>query len=911
MARIVCTPRLLTPQQASIAHRRSLEVNPSNVVVVEQVVPGRRGAPKRLAVSIANRWPITGVRLTVQFLDGPAAELRRKLLLHMNAWGKTANVQFVETGEVGQVRLLRSNEPKYEGYWSYVGTEILGIEDDEPTMNLEGFTMAMPEEEFTRVVRHEAGHTLGFEHEHMRTELVKRIDPRKAKAFYLRTQGWSAQETDEQVLTPLAKKSIYGTTEADPHSIMCYEIPGSITRSGRAIVGGTDITPKDFAFAAKVYPKPAVQREAVAAPAPPPAVASPPASVAFEPSMLDDSFHIVIMAPPEADVVAPAPKPVASKAAKATKGAKQSNAAAPPSPAPAAAVGQGYLQVLATYGGARVTSTMRTRSHDGVPTRFGEIIRVHERIKKFTNLDSGSLPTDQEMIAFGTDLFETLFNGEVRRLYDEARSRCAGRRLNVVLTSMVPWIGEKPWEFAYDAVRRSFLATEDVHFVRNVMTAIPTDQVQARCGPLRILVASAQPAGFGRLSIEQEVAVIRRGFEPLINAGLVDVEILPRATPGRIHERLSSGEFSVVHFIGHGSFDEKTQTGSLIFVDEMGNQSPLGERSVREIFCQRGIRLVVLNACQSGTGGRADFNKGVAQSLMAHGLPALVANQYSVLDSSATSFAQHFYWALTQGHTLGQAARESRIAVNYSLRGEPIDWAVPVVYARDAGMRICPRPAQNTPAPATTSSRSTTAPRRAFEVAVWDTDNAFPGLDATLAQLNAVQTHFGFVRADLSLPLDAWWMREKAPDGSPYLWADKLAERFARVPLEQRVSALVCITRHWMYGSGDANLFAWWPENESDPGIMILSFAGFDELPAEGPQTSRAIANLLVTTLAGYLAETGTHDSSPRTCPLYYNPKRNLDLLTGKQTFDPGCRKKLAKKLGTVLPAIEAIGKAF
>ena len=74
---------------------------------------------------------------------------------------------------------------------------------------------------------------------------------------------------------------------------------------------------------------------------------------------------------------------------------------------------------------------------------------------------------------------------------------------------------------------------------------------------------------------------------------------------------------------------------------------------------------------------------------MAHGLPALVANQYSVLDSSATSFAQHFYWSLAQGMTIGQAAREARIAVNYSLQGELIDWAVPVVYARDPNMTLC------------------------------------------------------------------------------------------------------------------------------------------------------------------------------------------------------------------------------
>jgi CHAT domain-containing protein len=74
--------------------------------------------------------------------------------------------------------------------------------------------------------------------------------------------------------------------------------------------------------------------------------------------------------------------------------------------------------------------------------------------------------------------------------------------------------------------------------------------------------------------------------------------------------------------------------------------------------------LVFLNACETGRGGRAEFNKGVAQSLVAHGLPAVVANQYSVLDSSATSFAQHFYWSLAQSNSLGESAREARIAVN-------------------------------------------------------------------------------------------------------------------------------------------------------------------------------------------------------------------------------------------------------
>jgi hypothetical protein len=36
---------------------------------------------------------------------------------------------------------------------------------------------------------------------------------------------------------------------------MCYQIPGSITKSGKPIIGGLDIDRQDFAFAALIYPK--------------------------------------------------------------------------------------------------------------------------------------------------------------------------------------------------------------------------------------------------------------------------------------------------------------------------------------------------------------------------------------------------------------------------------------------------------------------------------------------------------------------------------------------------------------------------------------------------------------------------------------------------------------------------------
>lgn len=253
---ICCRLKRLPRSMLVEAARTATRINPVNHPRMDQLaglMRGFRPSPKRIAVMTTSYWGAAGVKLTVGFLDRPPADLRRRILLHMNAWNKQANIRFVAGNTDPQVRISRVGGVD-GGYWSYVGTEILHIPMGEATMNLEAFTMETPESEFHRVVRHEAGHTLGFPHEHMRRALVDKIDRKKAIAYFKRQDNWDEQETIDQVLTPIEEAAIRGN-RADPKSIMCYQIPGEITKDGKPIAGGLDIDKSDYAFAGQIYPK--------------------------------------------------------------------------------------------------------------------------------------------------------------------------------------------------------------------------------------------------------------------------------------------------------------------------------------------------------------------------------------------------------------------------------------------------------------------------------------------------------------------------------------------------------------------------------------------------------------------------------------------------------------------------------
>lgn len=260
MTFIPCTPKELPSDLLVSAAARAIEINPLNA----PALPGAAMAaipafaaisePYRIAVMTSKYWGPDLKTLTVGFMEPIQDDLKKMILDHLNLLGvddagrRFSNVRFEWVARDPMVRITR----EADGYWSYLGTDILSIAKTQPTMCFQGFTMSTAVKERKRVIPHEGGHTLGFPHEHLRREVVNRIDPAKA-IQYFRLMGWNEATTRSNVLTPLDEASIRGS-KVEEDSIMCYQLPGSITVDGKPIVGGADLTPLDRSFIGSIYP---------------------------------------------------------------------------------------------------------------------------------------------------------------------------------------------------------------------------------------------------------------------------------------------------------------------------------------------------------------------------------------------------------------------------------------------------------------------------------------------------------------------------------------------------------------------------------------------------------------------------------------------------------------------------------
>ena len=107
---------------------------------------------------------------------------------------------------------------------------------------------------------------------------------------------------------------------------------------------------------------------------------------------------------------------------------------------------------------------------------------------------------------------------------------------------------------------------------------------------------------------------------------------------------------SLLHFIGHGDFDQQSDKSVLLFCDDEKRAKPVDGGTLGTLLHNdRSLRLAVLNACEGARTSLSNPFAGVAQGPIQCGIPAVIAMQFEITDAAAIKFSQGLYSALAAG----------------------------------------------------------------------------------------------------------------------------------------------------------------------------------------------------------------------------------------------------------------------
>ena len=147
----------------------------------------------------------------------------------------------------------------------------------------------------------------------------------------------------------------------------------------------------------------------------------------------------------------------------------------------------------------------------------------------------------------------------------------------------------------------------------------------------------------------------------------------------------------MIHFSGHGSIASgKTD---LVFQDRHTNESkPVGTDQLTVFLRDRGVRLVVLTACDTSAVPAQGTFAVLAEALVRDGIPAVVASQLPLGNETAVYFVRPLYKELLSSGDIDIAVSEGRIALHEAITVKPgdakLEWGTFTLYRHMSAKQI-------------------------------------------------------------------------------------------------------------------------------------------------------------------------------------------------------------------------------
>ncbi len=297
-------------------------------------------------------------------------------------------------------------------------------------------------------------------------------------------------------------------------------------------------------------------------------------------------------------------------------------------------------------------------------------------------------PAPPDIERLGEALFASLAVAGVRDRLEAGRFALAGRnspeglRLRLQFDGAAAPHAALPWELMRHPETRQYLGLRrETPIVRLVPVALPPREPLS--GGLRVLVVNAAPHLATKFEDEW------RGIEEAVRSQpAIEVERMAGPTLGELRSRMLDGGFHVLHLVGHGDFAPESGEGRLLFQPRGRRSELVSGRLLGELLGSLPeLRLVVVNACDTGAVARRDGQdpyRGMAAALVLAEAPAVVAMQFPISNRAAIAFSSKLYDRLAVHDPVEAAVVEARLAILAEGR-RPFEWAIPVLFARDAG----------------------------------------------------------------------------------------------------------------------------------------------------------------------------------------------------------------------------------
>ncbi|MFN6581063.1 MAG: HEAT repeat domain-containing protein [Aulosira sp. ZfuVER01] len=291
---------------------------------------------------------------------------------------------------------------------------------------------------------------------------------------------------------------------------------------------------------------------------------------------------------------------------------------------------------------------------------------------------------DKLLKRLGNQLYQALFPNQINARFHAtmagAQANQESVRLRLIFQS--PQLAALPWEFLYDAETNTFLGN-NIQTVLSRYIDVPLqkrDIITAKL-PLKVLLVISSPTDLAKLDATGEATLINSALETHIKAGQIELDIIKEATTRNINQKLREKPYNIFHFIGHGVF--KDNKGHIALEDDNKQAKLMDEESFANFFLgYRSLGLAVLNSCQGAEVSEQQIFTGIAPNLVQRGIPAVVAMQYSIRDTTAKIFADEFYRTLALGYPVDAAIQTTRNAISIEVGLNQRDFATPVLYMR-------------------------------------------------------------------------------------------------------------------------------------------------------------------------------------------------------------------------------------